>query len=82
MATGTAYQDITDRIIALLEQGVRPWAQGWKTGGGRPLRHNGEPYRGINTLNLWAAAEVRSFCSPYWMTYRTAASITAAFFRT
>lgn len=73
------YQQVTDRIIAMLEQGTRPWVQSW-TGfpcGGRPLRHDGTPYRGANTLNLWAAAMVRGFNSPYWLTYKRAQELGA-----
>lgn len=53
------YERITARIVAHLENGVRPWAQPWKSGEGgmgRPLRHNGIPYSGINVLMLWATA--------------------------
>ena len=43
------YARITDRIVAELERGVRPWMQPWRLGSGngsvtRPLRHNGLPY--------------------------------------
>jgi antirestriction protein ArdC len=71
------YQQVTDRIIAMLESGVRPWAQDWSApgGGGRPLRHNGIPYRGVNVLNLWSAAMARGFTSAHWMSYKTAADL-------
>jgi antirestriction protein ArdC len=71
------YQHVTDRICAMLESGVRPWAQDWSApgGGGRPLRSNGVPYRGMNVLNLWAAAMSRGFASSHWMTYKTAADL-------
>jgi antirestriction protein ArdC len=41
------YSKITDRIIADLEQGVRPWMRPWHAAGKitRPLRHNGIPYK-------------------------------------
>ncbi len=47
------YAKITDRIVADLEKGVRPWVKPWSaanTAGRitRPLRHNGTPYQGIN----------------------------------
>lgn len=73
------YQQVTDRIIAMLEQGVRPWNQGWNAyaGGGRPLRHGGQGYRGANVLNLWAAAMSRGFASPYWLTYKKATELGA-----
>ena len=68
------YQQVTDRIVAMLETGVRPWAQGWNApaGGGRPLRVDGQGYRGANVINLWAAGIERGFASPFWMTYKAA----------
>jgi antirestriction protein ArdC len=68
------YQQVTDRIISMLEKGVRPWSQSWNAHarGGRPLRHDGTPYRGANVLNLWAAGMARGFTSPYWLTYKKA----------
>lgn len=71
------YQQVTDRIVAMLETGVRPWAQDWSApgGGGRPLRHDGTPYRGANVLNLWAAAMSRGFSSAHWMTYKKAGEL-------
>ena len=69
------YSRITERIVADLEQGVRPWLKPWtcRSDGGRiarPLRHNGEPYSGINVILLWAEAVTRGFQSPTWMTFR------------
>ena len=32
------YQQVTDRIIAMLESGVRPWAQDWSAPGGSGAR--------------------------------------------
>jgi antirestriction protein ArdC len=70
------YQVVTDRIVAMLEAGTRPWSQPWgSTGGGRPLRHDGKPYRGANVLNLWAAAMGRGFTGRHWMTYKKAAEL-------
>ena len=67
------YQVVTDRIIAMLEKGTRPWAQPWGTmGGGRPLRFDGTPYRGANVVNLWSAAMGRGFASRHWMTWKKA----------
>lgn len=71
------YSRITARIIADLEQGVRPWVRPWNAGNMdgrimRPLRHNGLPYSGINVLMLWLAAEEHGFTSPIWMTYKQA----------
>lgn len=69
------YARITDRIVADLEKGVRPWVQPWSAGNAtgritRPLRHNGEPYTGMNVLLLWSEGLARGFTSPIWMTFR------------
>lgn len=69
------YSRITARIIDDLERGVIPWAQPWDAGAAalqRPLRHNGQPYAGINILMLWVAAQERGFAAPTWMTFRQA----------
>lgn len=73
------YQKVTDRIAEMLERGVRPWAQQWNAyaGGGRPLRSDGQGYRGANVINLWAAAMSRGFSSPYWLTFKTAQKLGA-----
>jgi len=71
------YTQVTNRIVAALENGVRPWVQPWNSEHAagrvtRPLRHNGTPYRGINVLMLWVEACARGFACPIWMTYRQA----------
>jgi hypothetical protein len=64
---------ITQAIIKRLEAGARPWVRPWTgTSVSRPLRACGIPYRGINTLWLWMAAEAGGYSSPYWLTYRQA----------
>ncbi len=74
------YQHVTDKIVAALEAGTRPWEQPWRSTGCslRPLRFNGEPYRGVNVLMLWASAQERGFSSPYWMTFQQAQSLSGA----
>ncbi|NWM49741.1 ArdC family protein, partial [Escherichia coli] len=42
---------------------------------GRPLRHCGTPYTGINTVYLWAIADANGYRSRYWMTYRQAEAL-------
>ncbi|MCL4677736.1 MAG: DUF1738 domain-containing protein [Alphaproteobacteria bacterium] len=76
------YSRVTDRIIADLEQGVRPWMKPWNAEHAagritRPLRHNGQPYNGINVLMLWSAAMDRGYSAPIWMTYKQAAELGA-----
>jgi antirestriction protein ArdC len=74
----TAAEPITAAIVAKLEAGTRPWIQPW-TGASisRPLRACGTPYRGINVLWLWMAAEADGHASPYWMTYHQAQQLGA-----
>ena len=43
----------------------------------RPLRATGQPYRGINVLLLWIAAQASGFVSPSWMTYKQAQALGA-----
>ncbi|MVP02149.1 ArdC family protein [Paenibacillus lutrae] len=45
------YDMITNRMIALLEQGVVPWRRPWVVGGAVNWKTQ-KPYRGINTLLL------------------------------
>jgi antirestriction protein ArdC len=71
------YARVTNRIVAELEQGVRPWLKPWNAGNTdgrivRPLRANGQPYKGINVLMLWGEALANGYDNPYWMTYRQA----------
>jgi len=74
---------ITDRILAELEQGARPWIRPWSggdmaaSGQTRPLRATGQPYRGINVLLLWIEAQASGFVSPSWMTYKQAQALGA-----
>ena len=76
------YTRITDKIIASLEQGVRPWIKPWNAEHAigritRPLRHNGQAYSGINILMLWASAVEHGFGSPIWMTFKQALELNA-----
>ncbi len=71
------YAEVTARIVAQLEAGVRPWHQPWAAGHpagavSRPLRANGVPYRGINVVVLWCASMERGYSSPYWLTFNQA----------
>src|SRR5271154_3487525 len=76
------YSRITSQIVASLENGVRPWIRPWNAEHAagritRPLRHNGQPYSGINVLALWASAMVQNFAAPIWVTYRQATELGA-----
>jgi antirestriction protein ArdC len=77
--TRPLYARVTDAIIADLESGVRPWAKPWASGAAgpisRPLRHSGEPYRGINVVLLWSEAFAHGYDSRTWMTFRQALAL-------
>src|SRR2546430_5875147 len=76
------YTRITDQIVSHLEKGVRPWIRPWSAEHAagripRPVRHNGEPYSGINVLSLWMPALGQNFAAPIWMTFRQASELNA-----
>jgi antirestriction protein ArdC len=71
------YAEVTQRIVQDLEQGVRPWTKPWTAEHPagpvrRPMRHNLEPYRGVNVLLLWLEAVAQGYACPIWMTFRQA----------
>lgn len=81
-ARADVYARITERIMADLDKGTRPWVQPWNAGKvsgriTRPLRHNGQPYTGLNVLLLWSEAVARGFASGIWMTFRQASELGA-----
>jgi antirestriction protein ArdC len=62
----TAYQIITDRILALLEQGTVPWHKPWDSAMGLPRNlFSQRAYRGINVWLLTAMG----YASPFWATF-------------
>jgi antirestriction protein ArdC len=88
MKTSTAtpradlYTRVTERVIADLEAGVRPWAKPWDAentyGIGLSVRHNGVPYRGVNVLILWGEALGKGYSSTVWMTFKQAVALGAS----
>src|SRR6266851_9155532 len=68
----TPYEVITDRILALLEQGTVPWRQPWDSATGMPRNlFSQRSYRGINVWLLTAMG----YASPFWATFQ---QVTAA----
>ena len=62
----TPYEVITDRILALLEQGTVPWHRPWDTAMGIPRNLVSQrAYRGINVWLLTAMG----LPSPFWATF-------------
>jgi len=64
-----AYQVITDRVVALLEQGTIPWQKPWQGGDLMPRNLiSRREYRGVNVFLLHAM----SYQSPFWLTFKQA----------
>ena len=73
-------QVVTDRIIAMLENGDHVFHERWTRAAARGIPRNGQtgaPYRGANVLLLWEAAIERGYASNVWLTYRQARSVGA-----
>ena len=72
------YEELTNTIIAKLEDGVLPWRRPWDpkkcAAGASPMNPvTGRTYRGVNALAL--AMSPRAFGGdPRWMSYRQAAA--------
>ncbi|CAG5011189.1 DNA primase TraC [Dyadobacter sp. CECT 9275] len=71
------YSRVTNKILADLEKGNLTWRQPWSSGYlstnvTLPLRWNDQPYSGINTILLWAAACEKNYTLSHWMTFKQA----------
>lgn len=77
MAQDKVYNVINDRIMALLDRGVVPWRQPWRTAGGsaEPVNSRGRMYRGLNRFMLAAVAMLEGYQSNVWLTYRQAEAL-------
>ena len=67
------YEEITNKIVAAIEAGADNFKMPWHTAGGTSLPVNavtGKPYRGVNTISLWAEALDRNFSNGVWATYQ------------
>lgn len=75
-ARESIYQEVTNRIIAELEEGRVPWVQPWegaKVSLGLPRNAlTGRYYSGINILVLWCEVIEKGFASQHWLTFRQA----------
>jgi len=70
-------QEVTDRIIRMLENGVAPWQKPWnpsEASVGMPINPTTErSYRGGNAIHLMATGMRQAYDDPRWMTYKQAA---------
>lgn len=76
MADRDIRKEVTDRIIAALEQGVMPWRRGWRDDGrGVGLPQNaatGRTYNGGNRMILLAAGMDAGYQDNRWLTFKQA----------
>lgn len=72
-------QEVTDRIIGMLENGVAPWQKPWNPADASldmPMNPTtGKAYRGGNAIHLMATGLLRGYGDPRWMTYWQAAGL-------
>ncbi|WP_053158232.1 ArdC family protein [Pseudomonas sp. Pf153] len=75
------YQDVTDKIVAALDQGVAPWIKPWSSSDSAAVDHHQpypinaitqRPYSGINLPLLWAEARLQGFVQDRWLTFNQA----------
>lgn len=72
------YSEVTNRIVAALEQGTPPWVCPWRQGSALPNNlATGKAYRGINVLILAIEAMSRNFTDNRWLTFRQANALGA-----
>ncbi|MBV9510473.1 MAG: ArdC family protein [Caulobacteraceae bacterium] len=68
------YSRVTQEIITAIEAGGSRWRMPWHHDGAavtRPINlASGRPYRGINVVSLWAAAQAKGYAGGVWATFR------------
>lgn len=76
---GSLYSEVTDRIVAQIEEGTLPWVRPWDDGKaalGLPRNAGtGRRYSGINVLILWHRLFEQGYGSQRWLTYRQAQAL-------
>ena len=68
------YEEITAKIVAAIEAGAGEWRMPWHHDGtstARPINVGSrKPYRGVNVVALWVAAQAAGYPTGLWGTYR------------
>jgi antirestriction protein ArdC len=68
------YQRVTDQIVKAIESGAADWKMPWHQTGSEnftPINASTKkPYRGVNILSLWAAADANGYATGLWATYK------------
>ncbi len=63
-------QEITDKMVAALEEGKIPWEKPWRHGE-RPMNGlSGHRYQGINRFMTMLVAAERGYADPRWLTFK------------
>jgi len=63
-------QEITDKMVAALEEGKIPWEMPWRQGE-RPMNGlSAHHYQGINRFMTMLVAAERGYVDPRWLTFR------------
>jgi antirestriction protein ArdC len=67
------YERVTSQIVNAIESGVGNWRMPWHTSGrfaSSPINVvSKKPYRGVNTVCLWAATQAKGYERGEWATY-------------
>lgn len=69
----TIYDTITTQIAAAIERGAGEFVMPWHRPRGTAVPfnpHRKGTYSGCNVLNLWIAAEAKSYSTNYWATFK------------
>lgn len=69
------HKEISDKIVAAMEQGKLPWIKPWSGMGGASMPRNAvtrRAYSGANVPLLWLASEANGYTSNRWLTYKQA----------
>lgn len=66
---GDIYQQVNERVLAMLAAGTPPWQRPWPVAVGRPRSMaTGKPYQGVNILLTGMTAIERGYTSCWWGT--------------
>ena len=60
------YQNITDKIVAMLESGISPWKKTWRA---ENMPMNLTTKYNYNGINVWLLLASPHATTPYWITY-------------
>jgi antirestriction protein ArdC len=76
-STQEIYQEVTDKIIASLEEGNSPWKRPWKIEGGSVHRNmiTKKPYRGVNQWLLDIHCHINGYRHSQWLTFKQAGDL-------